>query len=217
MPIGGDDALRCPPEEKAARETANGVQQLDYLTHLVMELKVTDVRESHVLMLQQLAVDGIYDCGGTYRDARAMIRISDSEHVPPEPAFVSSHVQEMLAYVNDRKRPALERAAYALWRLNWIHPFRGGNGRTSRCIAYLILCIDLGAMLPGLPTLPTLIYDKREEYVMALRAADASLRDASAKRDDDDEADLTVMTAYLRDLVLHQLANAVAKLAAPVH
>lgn len=75
----------------------------------------------------------------------------------------------------------------------------------------------LGCDAAGLPTLPTLIYDKREEYVMALRAADASLRDASAKRDDDDEADLTVMTAYLRDLVLHQLANAVAKLAAPVH
>jgi Fic family protein len=118
------------------------------------------VRESHVLMLQQLAVDEIYPCG-TYRDARTTIRINDSKHVPPEAVFVPSHIQEMLEHINDRKRPALERAAYALWRLNWIHPFRGGNGRTSRCIAYLILCIDLGAMLPGLPTLPSLIYDKR--------------------------------------------------------
>lgn len=113
-------------------------------------------------MLQQLAIEGIYPCGGTYRDARTIIRISDSEHVPPEAAFVSSHMQELLDRINDRRYPALERAAYALWRLNWIHPFRGGNGRTSRCVAYLILCIDLGLMMPGLPMLPSLIHSSAE-------------------------------------------------------
>lgn len=213
MGDGGHDPLLCPPAEKAEREAANGVQQIDYLTHLVTELKITEVRESHILELQRMAVDGIYPCGGTYRDARTTIRISGSKHQPPEPAFVPSHVREMVDWLNSCRTtmPALERAAYALWRLNWIHPFRGGNGRTSRCIAYLIICIDLGLMMPGVPTLPTLIYDRRVEYVTALRAADASLREGK------EEADLSEMTSYLKDLVTEQLASAITRLASPIH
>lgn len=102
---------------KARREAANGINQIDYLTYLVTDLKVRDVRESHVLELQKQAIDGIYPCGGTYRDARTTVRISSSEHVPPESAFVPSHVREMLTVINGRSHPPLERAAYALWRL----------------------------------------------------------------------------------------------------
>ena len=31
-------------------------------------------------------------------------------------------------------------AAFALWWINHVHPFLDGNGRTARCVAYLILC-----------------------------------------------------------------------------
>lgn len=210
MPGGGrHDPMLCPPGEKAEREAANGVGQIDYLTYLVTEMKVTELRESHVLELQRLAIEEIYPCGGTYRDARTDIRISNSEHVPPESAFVRAHVQEMIDWINSRRltTPALERAAYALWRLNWIHPFRGGNGRTSRCVAYMIICLDLGLMMPGIPTLPTLIYDRRAKYVEALQAADASVRAGA------EEPDLTEMSAYLKNLVTNQLASAITKLA----
>ncbi len=217
-------ALLCPPGVKAEREAANGIDQIDYLTALVTgDYAITEIRETHLLDLQRLAVEGIYPCAGHYRDARTTITISDSEHVPPEAAFVQSHVVELLDYINKTRDrvPALERAAHALWRLNWIHPFKGGNGRTSRCLAYLILCLDLKMMLPGLPTLPHLIYERREEYVAALRAADASLREMKARATDDDRLelhpDLSVMTAYIRDLVTRQLASAVAKLAASRH
>jgi Fic family protein len=43
-------------------------------------------------------------------------------------------------------------AAYLMWRLNWIHPFADGNGRTSRIISYVVLSIRAGAILPGTPT-----------------------------------------------------------------
>ncbi len=182
------------------------------------------VRAVVLLDLQKLAVKGIYPCAGQYRDARTTIKISDSEHVPPEAAFVQSHVRELLDYINETRDnvPALERAAYALWRLNWIHPFKGGNGRTSRCLTYLILCLDLKMMMPGMPTLPSLVYVRRKDYVTALKAADASLRELHAKAaPEDDErwerrADLSVMTTYLQDLVTTQLASAVAKLASPI-
>jgi len=92
-------------------------------------------------------------------------------------------------------------------------------------LTYLIICMDLGMMIPGVPTLPTLIYDKRKEYVNALKAADSSLRDAIAARatlpDDqhqgDPRADLRVMMAYLQDLVTEQMTSAITKLASPIH
>jgi Fic family protein len=223
-----DDALLCRPEEKAEREGANGAVQLSYLTRLVVgDYAITDIRESYLLELQQIAVEGIYPCGGTYRDARTVIRISDSEHTPPDAALVPGLIVDLIEYLNSTRMtlPALERAAFALWRLNWIHPFRGGNGRTSRCLAYLIICMDLGGMVPGMPTLPTRIYDRRSEYVGALKAADASLRDAIAaqdalpedRRDPNPRADLSVMMAYLQDLVTEQMASAITKLASPIH
>lgn len=67
---------------------------------------------------------------------------------------------------------APKRSAYALWRLNWIHPFSGGNGRTARAISYLIVCMDLGAMLPGVPSMPSIISGDRDGYLNALRACD---------------------------------------------
>ncbi len=217
------DPLLCRPDEKAEREAANGVAQLDYLVDLVVgERAITDIRETHLLDLQKLAIRDIYPCGGTYRDALTKISISDSEHKPPDAALVPGLIIDLLDYLNRErgKVPALDRASYALWRLNWIHPFRGGNGRTSRCLAYLIICMDLKAMVPGVPTLPSLIYDRREEYVRALRATDASLRDAVKAQEAvpeeqrvDPVADLSVMSNYLRDLVLQQMASAVAVLA----
>ena len=102
---------------------------------------------------------------------------------------------------------ATSRAAYALWRLNWIHPFRGGNGRSSRALCYLVLCIDMRMMLPGIPTVPALIYERRKEYVAALRAVDASVDDIEG-----DAADISAMDALVTDVVTKQLASAIDRL-----
>lgn len=208
----GNRVLLCAPHEKAEREAANGVEQIDFLTDLVVHRRQRHLRESHVLALQSLAVQGIYPCGGTYRDARTVISIEGSLHRPPEAALVTMLVREMIDKVNAEAGTvaALERAAYVLWRLNWIHPFRGGNGRTSRAVAYQIICMDLGAMVPGTPSLPPLILENRLAYVEALRAVDASVR-----FDPDRDPDLTPMTAYVQDLVIRQMASAIRGLARP--
>jgi len=64
--------------------------------------------------------------------------------------------------------------AYLLWRLNWIHPFRDGNGRTSRAIAYLVLCARLAMRLPGTKTIPERIATTKQPYYTALDRADAA-------------------------------------------
>lgn len=199
--------LLCPPEDKARLENENAVDQLDLISCLVNDYRIEGLRESHVLELQKLAIQGIYPCGGTYRDARVAVRIANSPHEIPEPALVPSLVREAIDWINhERERSPLERAAYALWRFNWIHPFRGGNGRTSRAVAYLILCMSERTMLPGSPVMPDLIYDRRDEYIRALQAVDAlAAQNPGAP-------DFTPMVEFLTQVITTQLATALANL-----
>jgi Fic family protein len=103
--------------------------------------------------------------------------------------------------MNDSSQSPLIRAAYARWRFNWIHPFAGGNGRTSRALAYLVVCIDFGRCVPGSPSIPTRIAALREDYVAALRSADAA--DAEGKESILDMARLVgdVTTAAIADVI----------------
>jgi Fic family protein len=86
-----------------------------------------------------------------------------------------------------------------MWRLNWIHPFADGNGRTSRITSYVVLCVKLGAVLAGLPTIPDQIVDNRKPYFHALDAADEAF---AAGR-----IDLTEMEELLSSLLARQLTS----------
>src|SRR5690606_15364686 len=91
-------------------------------------------------------------------------------------------------------------AAFVLWRLNHIHPFINGNGRTARVSAYYVLCVRTGGWLPGQQILPELIRANRPEYVAALKAADAALAAG--------QLDLGPLHALLTRLLNEQLASA---------
>ena len=199
-----DHKLLCDPSQKAALEGANGLEQVEYVSSLV-QMGAREVRESHLLELHRLAVQGIYPCAGNYRGVPVII--TNSPHRPPEAWQVKSLALEALDWINGQrgKLSALERAAYALWRFNWIHAFAGGNGRTSRALAYLVICAEDGMMMPGRPTMPALIYEHRHDYVRALRAADAADRDG--------RLDFSNMTVFLQDMLMRQLASAIDRLA----
>jgi Fic family protein len=87
-------------------------------------------------------------------------------------------VEELCDYVNDNWESStpIHLAAYVMWRLNWIHPFADGNGRTSRILSYVVLSIRAGFVLPGSPTIPDQIADNRVPYFDALDAADDAYR-----------------------------------------
>jgi Fic family protein len=91
-------------------------------------------------------------------------------------------------------------AAYVLWKLNHIHPFINGNGRTARVAAYFVVCLKLGGWLKGKTLLPELIRRDREEYVAALRLADASALSGTL--------DLSVLHALLARLLEEQIGSA---------
>ena len=93
---------------------------------------------------------------------------------------------------------ALDVASYALWRINWIHPFVNGNGRTARAFAYACLSAHLGVLLPGKITIIDQIMETRGEYQKALKAADDC--DSAGQ-----EPDLRMMKAYLNLLLQNQI------------
>lgn len=112
-------------------------------------------------------------------------------------------MQEMCDYVNDNfhEKTPFHLAAYVMWRLNWIHPFSDGNGRTSRIISYIVLCIALKTVLPGSPTIPQQIQEDRTAYFEALEMADEAYRK--------DTLDVSVMEEMLKAMLAKQLIGVI--------
>jgi Fic family protein len=88
-------------------------------------------------------------------------------------------------------------AAFALWRLNWIHPFIEGNGRTARAACYYLICLKHGQLLPGARIGPERIREDREPYYQALRKADEAWAEGNL--------DVTHLGNYLGRLLAAQI------------
>ena len=165
------------PDEKARREAENGVRQFKAAVEVIRE-NIQRGQESFrltqaiILDLHQKALDGIHPLAGTYRNSP--VSIGQSKHNPPHHREVADYVAEMCGYVNQnwRDRSAIHLSAYLLWRMNWIHPFADGNGRTARIVSYLALSIKLNSLLPGTPTIPDQIAADKRPYYEALEHAD---------------------------------------------
>lgn len=142
---------------------------------------------------------------GAFRIGRVVI--SNSAHAPPNPADVPALVEDFCDYINQNfeRLSAVHLAAYALWRLNWIHPFSDGNGRTSRIVSYILLCARLRCRLPGAMTIPEQIASGKTPYYAALEDGDRAFRDG--------RIDVSSMEAILSSclaqqlVVLHDAAN----------
>lgn len=91
----------------------------------------------------------------------------------------------------------VELSSYVLWRLNHIHPFINGNGRTARAACYFTLCCKLGGWLEGEKILPELLRENRAEYVAALKQIDTSAMTGGL--------DLTPLNEIIARLLTEQL------------
>jgi Fic family protein len=176
-----DIELITDPDELARQEARNGLRQFDAVVEMVEYYLHPDrpfrLRPSHLLRLNRITLEGISSYAGNWRPTE--IEIGGSRHRPVGAHLVPEMVEEMCDYVNDSwvNQNALHLSAYAMWRLNWIHPFTDGNGRTSRAASYLILCLRTGYLLPGRRTIPDQIAENRTPYYKALEAADRAWAD----------------------------------------
>lgn len=203
---GSEPLLLTDPDEIAKQEAENAIRQFDAVLDLIDEVardgRPFKLRPSTILALHKLALDGLSRYAGTWRPAA--VSIEKSGHAPPHESQVPSLIEEMCDWVNDHwaDQSALTLCSYVMWRLNWIHPFLDGNGRTSRAVSYLVLCAKLGDRLPGRLTIPEQIAANREPYYLALEAADKA---ASA-----DNMDFSAMEELLQTYLAKQLSGAFA-------
>jgi Fic family protein len=178
----------------------NLIRQYDLLTNCIeigLKQGPTALDKYTLWALNHVAVANISQFGGRFRQEPIYV----GSHIPPHFREVPELMDRFISTIHENwfNWTATELAAYGLWRLNWIHPFIEGNGRTARATCYYLLCVRSGSLLPGRRIVPERIRDDRRGYVAALRAADRAW--------DAGNLDTLEMEAYLARLLEAQLKD----------
>ncbi|ALK11068.1 Fic family protein [Blastochloris viridis] len=210
--VAADAEVITDPKARAEAEARNGLRQFDLGLRIVEDAlakRAFRLRSSLILSLHREALTGISPLAGNWRPAG--VGIEGSRHQPVGAHLVPELIEELCDYVNDNweAKTALHLAAYIMWRLNWIHPFSDGNGRTSRILSYVVLCIRIGYVLPGSKTIPDQIVDNRKPYFDALEAADDAWKTGII--------DLNRMEKLLESLLAVQLTDILDQAAGTHH
>jgi hypothetical protein len=129
----------------------NLLRQYDLLTNCIEIglIKGIDAFDKYTLWsLNAAAVANLAQFGGRFREEPVYV----GKHIPPHFSKVPDHIDQFISMLQENweimNYPTLL-PAYPLWRLNWIHPFIEGNGRTARAACYYLICLRLGGLLPG--------------------------------------------------------------------
>jgi Fic family protein len=178
----------------------NLIRQYDLLTNCIEIglIQGPTALDKYVLWaLNHVAVANISQFGGRFRQEPIYV----GNHVPPHFKDVPDLMDRFISFIHENWfLSPTTLAAYALWRLNWIHPFIEGNGRTARATCYYLLCAKSGGLLPGRKIVPERIRENRDPYYAALRAADQAWNAGNL--------DVSALDQYLADLLQAQLSDA---------
>jgi Fic family protein len=179
----------------------NLLRQYDLLSNCVeigLEKGIEAFDKYTLWALNYAAVANIAQFGGRYRTEPIYV----GNHTPPHFRDVPDLMDRFFSLVHENwtivEHPTML-PAYALWRLNWIHPFVEGNGRTARAACYYLICMRQGKMLGGKKTVPERIRANRDPYYAALRAADKAWADG--------HINVSELSAYLEQLLKGQLLD----------
>ena len=178
----------------------NLIRQYDLLTNCIeigLQQHHTAFDKYMLWSLNHVAVAHISQFGGRFRNEPIYV----GHHVPPHFDQVPDLMDRFISFVHENWYiyTPTELAAYALWRMNWIHPFIEGNGRTARAASYYLLCVRHGALLGGRKIVPERIKEDRDGYEAALEAADRAWVAG--------HLDFSLVEEYLAGLLAAQLAD----------
>jgi Fic family protein len=189
------------PALYARVQEQNLLRQYDLLTNCI-EIglaKGIEAFDKYTLWsLNAAAVSNIAQFGGRFREQPIYV----GNHIPPHFKEVPELMDQLLSVIHENwdvmEHPTVL-PAYALWRLNWIHPFIEGNGRTARAACYYLICLRHGGLLPGKKTVPERIRENRSRYYAALQETDRHWADGQFNVD--------ALASYLEDLLEAQLSE----------
>lgn len=189
------------PDLFARIQEQNLLRQYDLLANCIeigIEKGIEAFDKYTLWELNHVAVANIAQFGGRFREEPIYV----ADHIPPHFKDVPHLMDKLLSFVHENWVPrdeTLTIPAYALWRLNWIHPFVEGNGRTARAACYYLICLSFGSLLPGKKIVPERVREDRVPYYRALRAADRAW--------DEGHFDVSELSMYLMRLLRAQLAR----------
>lgn len=192
-----------------ALEVSNGNRQYDFLHSIVgasIEIGRPFLSSRLIKALNFQAITCLHSNAGEYRPCPVEV----GPYRPPDSYRVEPLMEDFVNSVNwvwEQSDPVVL-ATLVLWRLNHIHPFINGNGRTARAACYFVLCVKAGAWLPGSPILPELLRQNRAEYVKALVNADEYAKDG-------DLSHMKGLHELISTLLKQQLASASQEVSAP--
>ncbi len=128
----------------------NLIRQYDLLTNCVeigLKQGHTALDKYTLWALNHVAVANISQFGGRFREEPIYV----GNHLPPHFKDVPELMDRFISTIHENwfNWNATEMAAYGLWRLNWIHPFIEGNGRTARATCYYLTLRKIGRPVTG--------------------------------------------------------------------
>lgn len=189
------------PDFFARIQEQNLLRQYDLLTNCVEIglMKGIEAFDKYTLWsLNHAAIANIAQFGGRFREQPIYV----GQHIPPHFKDVPHLMDQFLSVVHENwdiiDHPTVL-PAYALWRLNWVHPFVEGNGRTARAACYYLMCLRNGGLLPGKKIVPERIRENRQPYYEALRQADEHWAEG--------HFNVTALADYLQGLLKDQLKD----------
>jgi Fic/DOC family len=183
---------------------SNQLRMMDLLKDSVM-LTIENpsfFNQNMIFALHHAAMSFLLDEPAKYR--RHDVSITYSDHIPPPAKDVPSLMLETIQTIRETlmqpEPDAMNHiiiASYALWRINWIHPFEDGNGRLSRAICYLIINVGFRGWFKSKRNIPDIISHKEIEYQKLLRDTDLSLENSNL--------DLIPLTKFVFNCLYEQL------------
>lgn len=184
-----------PTYQKLA--VSNLDRQYEFLRAAVdvsLEMQQPFFSHSLIKALNFHAISCLHPNAGEYRPWLVEV----GTYKPPLHTAVPTLMDDFISTVNFHwgRTDPVTLSAFVLWRLNYIHPFINGNGRTARAASYFVLCVANNGWLAGSPILPELITQNREDYYAALKRADQG-----------DAENLNDLHALLSKLLNQQMAT----------
>ena len=195
----------CSDDEVDELERRNAFLQINEIRRLAAQdfalPGCVAIDAAMVKRLHVFATTDIFPFVGQFREGN--VYISGTNHQPPPADEVPGYVDEMCRYVADNwDASPVHVCSYLLWRCNWIHPFRNGNGRTTRGLAYLAFILRLRYEPGGSPTFIERIGDDKNLYYSALDDADAAWIQG--------RLDVSLMETKVAELLSAQLVQTLA-------
>ena len=191
-------------------EKLNLDRQLSFLQSLVTTATNLDrkfLSQTIIKALNFHAIACLHVNAGEYRPCPVYVGTGENQYTPPEHYQVEALMDDFVNLVNvswNNADPILL-SSFVLWKLNYIHPFINGNGRTARACCYFVLCMKVDGLLSGNIYLPQLLKQEGVQCIEALKYADVKYEQGESYKEI-----LEPLSELVQSQLIIQLASAVA-------